>query len=369
MDYIKNALETIKKVYQMLEDDESRELYANRLAYYITNDNIYLEKIVSTYTRIIMLSQLGTFSDAGIAKLLKVLPEGRKAVLFGAGKDGGDLLNRLNNDPRFIGFSSSTKEKQKNGYWGFPVMSPTELLARKDLSVVISTRIYRDEVIELLNNGGYPETLIFDGPAFYCRNADRAEQYFGPEFMKFEDKEVFIDAGCYDLGSSLTLARHCGSVKSYAFEPDPGCYQRCLEINSKLPESRLSEVKILPYATWSKEDTLRFSRREALGGSHIGAGIDALDVPAMPIDKVIDPGERITMIKMDVEGAELESLKGARQTIMRDKPKLAICIYHKLEDMWEIPLYIKELVPEYRFYIRHHSIGILETVLYAVMPE
>ena len=69
---------------------------------------------------------------------------------------------------------------------------------------------------------------------------------------------------------------------------------------------------------------------------------------------------------MDVEGAELESLKGAQKVIQRDKPKLAICIYHKPEDMVEIPLYIKELIPEYKLYIRHHSNYIFETVLYAI---
>ena len=74
------------------------------------------------------------------------------------------------------------------------------------------------------------------------------------------------------------------------------------------------------------------------------------------------------MIKLDVEGAELESLKGAEKTILRDKPKLAVCIYHKPEDLTQIPLYIKNLVPEYKLYIRHHSNRFTETVLYAVMP-
>lgn len=71
---------------------------------------------------------------------------------------------------------------------------------------------------------------------------------------------------------------------------------------------------------------------------------------------------------MDIEGSELEALKGAVHTIQRDKPKLAICIYHKPEDMTEIPLYIKSLVPEYKLYVRHHSNCCTETVLYAVMP-
>jgi len=69
---------------------------------------------------------------------------------------------------------------------------------------------------------------------------------------------------------------------------------------------------------------------------------------------------------MDVEGAELESLKGAEKTIRRDRPKLAICIYHKPEDMTEIPLFIKELVPEYKLYVRMHANDGSETVLYAI---
>lgn len=89
----------------------------------------------------------------------------------------------------------------------------------------------------------------------------------------------------------------------------------------------------------------------------------------MPIDEAIHPGDKVTFIKMDVEGSELESLKGAKNTILRDKPKLAICIYHKPEDMVTIPLYIKELVPEYKLYVRHHSNSWAETVLYAVLPE
>ena len=70
---------------------------------------------------------------------------------------------------------------------------------------------------------------------------------------------------------------------------------------------------------------------------------------------------------MDVEGAELESLKGAKEVIKRDIPKLAICIYHKPEDVITLPLYIKELVPQYKFYLRSYSNADNEMVLYAVL--
>lgn len=75
----------------------------------------------------------------------------------------------------------------------------------------------------------------------------------------------------------------------------------------------------------------------------------------------------VTFIKMDIEGAEMEALKGAEKVIRVYKPKLAVCIYHRYEDLYEIPMYIKSLVPEYRLFVRHYSDSPSETVLYAVV--
>ena len=76
-------------------------------------------------------------------------------------------------------------------------------------------------------------------------------------------------------------------------------------------------------------------------------------VPVDTIDHVCD-SDKVTFIKMDIEGSELKALQGAADVIRRDKPKLAISIYHRPTDYFEIPFYVKELVPEYRLYIRHH---------------
>ena len=111
---------------------------------------------------------------------------------------------------------------------------------------------------------------------------------------------------------------------------------------------------------------MRFKAEKATCSCVSENGENHIDV--VTIDETIDENDRVTFIKMDVEGAELESLKGAKHIICRDKPKLAICIYHKPEDMTEIPLYIKSLVPEYKIYVRHHCNSDGETVLYAVMP-
>lgn len=73
-----------------------------------------------------------------------------------------------------------------------------------------------------------------------------------------------------------------------------------------------------------------------------------------------------TYIKMDIEGAEQEALKGCKRIIQDYKPKLAICIYHKPDDLFEIPIMIKEMNPEYKLYVRQYADAWYDTVLYAV---
>lgn len=77
-------------------------------------------------------------------------------------------------------------------------------------------------------------------------------------------------------------------------------------------------------------------------------------------------GEKVSFIKMDLEGMEMAALKGADALIRKQKPKLAICLYHKISDFWNIPEYMLEMNPEYRLYIRQHTPHWPETVCYAI---
>jgi hypothetical protein len=69
---------------------------------------------------------------------------------------------------------------------------------------------------------------------------------------------------------------------------------------------------------------------------------------------------------MDIENMEVYALKGGRNLIRQHKPKLAISAYHSLEHIWQVPLLIHEIEPDYRLYLRHHS-AVWETVCYGVM--
>lgn len=122
-------------------------------------------------------------------------------------------------------------------------------------------------------------------------------------------------------------------------------------------------VELIPKGLWSKAGVLRF-RSQGRGGSITANGEMSVEVES--IDYFVK--EPVTFIKLDVEGAEYQALLGAEHTIASYKPKLAICTYHKLEDIWELPSLIHEMNPEYRFYLRHYSFAENETVLYA-MPR
>ena len=120
----------------------------------------------------------------------------------------------------------------------------------------------------------------------------------------------------------------------YAWEPDPENLKKCKQSF----EENCVQYELIPKGLWNESKKLRLKKNQTCS-MICDEGDTIIEVDY--IDHVIN--EPMTFIKMDIEGSELEALKGAKKTIQRDKPKLAICIYHKPEDMWEIPLYIKSL--------------------------
>lgn len=94
-----------------------------------------------------------------------------------------------------------------------------------------------------------------------------------------------------------------------------------------------------------------------------------LDGKVVALDHYFGSEEKITSIKMDIEGAEMKALWGGRRTIPRNLPKLAVCIYHKPQDLWEIPQFIKKNWAQYDIYIRHHTDLLNKMVCYAVCRD
>ena len=149
--------------------------------------------------------------------------------------------------------------------------------------------------------------------------------------------------------------------KVYAWEPDE--INRCRLI-ATCEARKYQNIEIIPLGLWSKKTELHFNQ-QGKDWSKISED-GSYTVVVDSIDNICWEN-RVTFIKLDIEGSELEALRGAEKIIRRDKPRLAISIYHKPQDYFEIPLYIKELVPEYKLYIRHHKFNKNDTVLYAIL--
>ena len=196
----------------------------------------------------------------------------------------------------------------------------------------------------------------------YLKEVKVPNQYFDKDIISLTDNEVFIDCGAYNGDSAMSFIEelHARDIHSYkriiSFEPDPYNFKG-------LCDRHLDNHITINKGTSDKKEILHFSISET--SSSINEDGEII-IETDTIDNVLN-GEEATFIKMDIEGAELASLKGARDTIMKSKPKLAICIYHKREDLWTIQQYIQSIVPEYKFYIRAYEDTATELVLYAVI--
>jgi FkbM family methyltransferase len=198
--------------------------------------------------------------------------------------------------------------------------------------------------------------------------AEELMQYFDEEIIvpRFSKNEVFIDAGCLNFGTSYNLLELNPNVKSiYAFEPD---HENMKYVSHVVQHSKVQHiVKLYDFALWSSNEELEFWVCDFnKGASKVDNSKSNMKVSGRKLDDIVRPEDTVTFIKMDIEGAELEALKGSAEIIKRDKPKLAISIYHKKMDYVDIAEYICSLVPEYKLYMRHYTPIEAETVLYCV---
>lgn len=191
------------------------------------------------------------------------------------------------------------------------------------------------------------------------------EQYFDQELLKLKTDEIFCDCGSYNGDTMEAFFQLTGGNcrKYIAIEADKDTY---LELNQKVADSNYKNVITHNIACWDKETVLKFQSAKSAG--HI-ADEGEIEVLADTLDHILKD-EPVTMIKMDIEGAEPAALTGARAVISKYKPVLCICIYHNLKDYYKIPLMMKELNPDYHLFIRNYTDMVaVETVCYAIPTD
>ncbi|NVN88995.1 MAG: FkbM family methyltransferase [Desulfuromonadales bacterium] len=207
-----------------------------------------------------------------------------------------------------------------------------------------------------------PGDKLFSEPRY-----DENYFYFNSDFCQLGEQEVFANVGALVGDCALEFAASCAAKgleyrEIINFEPDPNNFRQLVLNTQHLPN-----VRCLPYGLWSQRDRLRFSNPDPLQagtpGSLSNDGTIEVDVASM--DELI-PDAGVTFIKMDIEGAELQALIGAIGTICQNRPKLAISLYHKRDDIFKIPLLLHNFYPDYKFYLRHYCTTFSETILFAV---
>lgn len=186
---------------------------------------------------------------------------------------------------------------------------------------------------------------------------DHAAQYFDESVLPELKDMVFVDGGGYVGDTAKELIKNYPDYKKiYLIEPiaenlciakrDLGAYENILFIESGLS---------------NKKAELFFHEEKSFSALY-GSGTQSVMVDRL--ESLID--ECVDYIKLDIEGAELEALEGASSLIKRDRPILAVCIYHRAEHWYRIPELVLSLCPEYRVYLRHYMEGIFESVLYFI---
>ena len=219
--------------------------------------------------------------------------------------------------------------------------------------------------LEFLQSKGYDSDLIFnpeEGRQVPC------EKYYNTGLYVLRDDEVLYDCGAahgdtFDGFKEAVGDRFKGAV---LFEMERHCYE-------DLKESVKNDLRVhcMCCGVADENKTISINGGSSLGGVSLdNLASDAVDtdtVELRTIDSIVEETGIIpTFIKMDIEGAEIGALRGAGNTIRRYSPNLGICVYHKNEDIIDIPSLIRSFNPNYNMYLRHFDCSPSELILFCI---
>ena len=361
MNSISEISASLKKVYAALQDEESQIIYMNMVNYFFSGDIRYI-------------LQRGHFNNHkkdldssaySISDFILNHPHNKRdeIIVYGANDFNSAVVNSFRNigiDVKY--FCDFNQNKQNRMKDGLPVISPTDVVEHHKNSIVLFTNHNHDvsRIIKLgLTHGMNQNQFKIPHPF--------GKIYFGLREIVPYENEIFLDCGSYTGNTVMNfLSWNKGKYKKiYAIEPEHTSYT-ILQQNMLI--KNVKHIRLLNEGVWSCSDTFPFYQDGEMSSFCKDAYFlspSLTHARVNTIDNIVHT-DLVTFIKMDIQGGELEALKGAADTIKRSKPRLAISVYHKTKDIIEIPLFIHNLVPEYRFFIRQHTFLTDDTVLYAI---
>lgn len=201
-------------------------------------------------------------------------------------------------------------------------------------------------------------TLDFrlSGKVDYLREitTDRAETW---TLIRPTGEEDYVDLGAYN-GDTVAEFLACAGNRYRsitALEPDAKNYEKLCRF---FRERGLEHAAALRMGAWDRAETFAIKKGRRGRGSGLlntvsGASASTETVPADTLDHILNGGPA-SIIKFDVEGAESRALSGASETIRRCHPRMILSAYHRNEDLFALPLQVRELWPEAKLYLRHH---------------
>jgi FkbM family methyltransferase len=352
-----------------------------------------------------------------------------RCVLFGAGSVGRRALTELKQiGIQPLAISDNNPQLWNTAIDGTEVLSPKDAAARFGLDAVFFITIRNEqhwyrETFEKLKSLGcvhvesaaaigwrWPATflpfLLYDLPHKLYEQADNVlraaelweddasrEQYLANVRLRalgdpsnlpkstvaFEDPyfidglfearsgEMVLDCGAFDGDTIRSLiARQPDFGEIEAVEADSNSFTKLKEYVGSLELATRNKIRLHHCAVGAEKGVVLFENDGSDGSKISDLGTTKVDM--LPIDELC-ASTRLTMIKMDIEGAEFDALVGAKQLIQRDRPILAICVYHSQQDLWRLPLVMRGMVPEYQMYLRTSGGDGIQTVAYALPPE
>lgn len=180
-----------------------------------------------------------------------------------------------------------------------------------------------------------------------CESFDKNDwHYYQKKGTEIENGEIILDIGTAEGLLPISVIDKCAHI--YMIEPSK-LFCNCLE---KTFSDFKSKTTIFNVAVGNQDGIIEFDENSLDGMISNTKTAKTQQISINKIDSLLKNNEKITYLKADIEGFELEMLKGAEQTIKQNKPKIAITTYHTQNNPDEIISLIKNFVPEYSYYVK-----------------